>query len=124
MDGSTKSLNVELAVAAHLHVLCNALTDSDESQRSVAVAYATHVFNASLLRRVVKELVDTLPYGGSVARQATASLADIGQPAIVKLMSRVKESRELAECIGLIETLVPLCRVGRQRNLFGAISYR
>jgi len=98
-------LNVDRAVTAHLQVLCEALTDCDESRRSVASSYAVRGIKSSLLRRVVNELADTLPCGGSLARQATASLADIGQPAIVVLVSRVKESRDLAECTALIETL-------------------
>jgi len=100
-----KGMNVKRKVTRHLQVLFDALTDADESRRSLASAYATRVIRVSLLRRVVKELADTLPYGGSVARQATASLADIGQPAIPVIVSRVKESRELAGCNALIETL-------------------
>jgi len=105
MDGSAKNLNVRQAVRVHLQALVNVLTSSDEIRRSVAAAYATHVFKASVLRRLVKALADTLPYGGSVARQATASLADIGQPTIPELISRVKKSQDLGECVGLIDTL-------------------
>lgn len=105
MDGAAKSLNVEQVVTAHLQVLLNALTDPDESRRSRASAYAVSVIKDSLLQRVVKELGDFLPCGGSLARQASSSLADIGQPAVVELVSRVKNSQVLDECIALIEAL-------------------